>query len=426
MQKRILVFPCGSEIGLEIYRSMRYSSHFELVGASSVDDHGRFVYEEYVGGLPFHTDERFPTVMAQIVRDHRINAIYPTMDAVSETLTRLSSQLGVTVIGSSIEATAICASKTATYEALKGVLRVPDLYPDVASVPRFPVFIKPDRGYGARNTLLANSAEEACAFLKKCGTSSHLLVEQLPGHEWTVDCFSDRHGKLLFNAPRIRGRISNGISVYTRLSNEHAEEFSQWASRVNEIIHPRGAWFFQAKNDASGRPKLLEVAARLGGSSGLLRGLGVNFALLSVFDAFNYDVSIRPNTYQIEMDRALDCCYRLKIEYDVIYVDLDDCLIIKNAVNHQLVAFLYKAVTARKTVVLLTRHYRDPLITLKQYRITELFDRVVHINDKNVSKSDFIDEKPSILIDDSHSEREDVAKHRNIPVFSPDMVEILF
>ena len=47
--KRILVFPCGSEIALEIYRSLKYSIHFELVGASSIDDHGKFVYKEYIG-----------------------------------------------------------------------------------------------------------------------------------------------------------------------------------------------------------------------------------------------------------------------------------------------------------------------------------------------------------------------------------------
>ena len=59
MKKNILVFPCGSEVALEIHRSLRYSSHFNLIGASSVDDHGRFVFESYIDGLPFFTDEGF-------------------------------------------------------------------------------------------------------------------------------------------------------------------------------------------------------------------------------------------------------------------------------------------------------------------------------------------------------------------------------
>jgi hypothetical protein len=38
MKKNVLVFPCGSEIGLEIHKSLSYSTHFTLVGGSSVDD----------------------------------------------------------------------------------------------------------------------------------------------------------------------------------------------------------------------------------------------------------------------------------------------------------------------------------------------------------------------------------------------------
>ena len=46
-RKNILVFPCGSEIALELYRALVHSKHFNLIGASSVDDHGRFVYHNY-------------------------------------------------------------------------------------------------------------------------------------------------------------------------------------------------------------------------------------------------------------------------------------------------------------------------------------------------------------------------------------------
>ncbi len=35
--KNILVFPCGSEIALEVHRSLQYSTHFHLIGANSID-----------------------------------------------------------------------------------------------------------------------------------------------------------------------------------------------------------------------------------------------------------------------------------------------------------------------------------------------------------------------------------------------------
>jgi len=424
MKKRILVFPCGSEIGLEIHRSMRYSTHFELVGGSSVEDHGRFVYDAYIGGLPMHDQPSFAERLADVVRMHRIDAIYPAMDAVAETLQNLAAALGVVVIGSSPRATAICASKSATYELLEGVVPLARRFDSVDQVETFPIFIKPDRGYGARNTLLAETAEAARGFLARPHVEPMLLLEYLPGAEWTVDCFSDRHGRLRFHGVRGRNRISNGISVNTAPSECHAEDFLAWAQAINQTLRPRGAWFFQARQDSSGRPRLLEVAARLGGSSGLFRCMGVNFALLSTFDAFDLDVDITPNCYVIELDRALDSRYRIKIDYQNVYVDLDDCLLIHGKVNSLLIGFLYKAVSEGKKLTLLTRHHQVPAITLRQYRIETLFDRVVHVR-ADESKSAYIDSQDAIFIDDSHAERRDVAESTGIPVFAPDMVEAL-
>ncbi len=43
----ILVFPCGSEIGLEVHAALRYAKDIQTHGASSVSDHGEFVYARY-------------------------------------------------------------------------------------------------------------------------------------------------------------------------------------------------------------------------------------------------------------------------------------------------------------------------------------------------------------------------------------------
>ena len=45
--KKVLVFPCGSEIGLEIERALKFNKDYELIGGSSVNDHGMFEYEKY-------------------------------------------------------------------------------------------------------------------------------------------------------------------------------------------------------------------------------------------------------------------------------------------------------------------------------------------------------------------------------------------
>jgi len=424
MSKRILVFPCGSEIGLEIHRALRYSAHFDLIGASSVDDHGRFVYEDYVGGLPLHGDPDFARRLAEIVRSHRIDALYPTMDAVAETLQNLAGRLDVRVIGSPPETTRVCASKTLTYDALDGLVPVPARYRGLAAVPAYPVFIKPDRGYGSRHAARADDAEDAAALLARHAGREMLILEYLPGREWTVDCFSDRHGALLFHAARGRDRVSNGISVNTSPCADFTERFADWAAAINQKLKPRGAWFFQAKLDRTGQPKLLEVAARFAGSSALQRGIGVNLPLLSAFDAFDWPVSIAANDYPIELDRALENRFRIGLEFKHVYVDLDDCLLIRGRVNTALLAFLYKAIDDGCTITLLTRHADDPRETLRRARLEAVFDRIIHITDGG-PKSDHIDLLPAIFIDDSFRERDAVARQRGIPVFAPDMIEAL-
>ena len=81
-QKNVLIFPCGSEIGLDIFHSLKYSIHFHLIGASSVDDHGKFLYEDYISGLPYANSPEFIPALKKIVQERKIDAVYPTMDSV--------------------------------------------------------------------------------------------------------------------------------------------------------------------------------------------------------------------------------------------------------------------------------------------------------------------------------------------------------
>ena len=74
-KKNILVFPCGSEIGLEVYRSLKNSTYFNLIGGSSIDDHGRFVFDNYISGIPYVTDACFIPNMKRIVNSKNMSQI---------------------------------------------------------------------------------------------------------------------------------------------------------------------------------------------------------------------------------------------------------------------------------------------------------------------------------------------------------------
>ena len=430
MKKNILVFPCGSEIALEVYRAVNHSTHFNLIGANSIEDHGQFVFENYIGDLPFITSPDFLEKFRQVIRDNRIDAVYPAMDAVIELLKSNEDFLGCKVVSSPIETTQICLSKSKTYKVLENVVKVPKTFIAnelvIAGKP-FPVFAKPDIGYGSRGAKKISSVEDLKAHLDLY--PSCILSEFLPGKEYTVDCFSSHNGELLFAAARERCRIMNGISVNTKPVKESAEEFEEFAKKINSAIKFSGAWFFQVKRDENGELTLLEVASRFGGSSSLFRAQGINFALMSLFDAFDIPVSILRNGYDVIMDRALDNKYKLNLKYSEVFVDFDDCIYLeKQFVNDALMAFLYRCVNKGIKVSLLSRHDDEKLGKLDELldklRIRQVFDRIIHL-DPSQKKIDFIDNTDSIFIDDSFAERKAIANKFNIPVFSLDMIEAL-
>ena len=430
MKKNILVFPCGSEIALEVYRAVNHSTHFNLIGANSIDDHGQFVFENYIGGLPFITAPDFLEKFGQVIRENNIDAVYPAMDSVIELLKNNEDLLGCKVVSSPIETTQICLSKSRTYKVLENIVKVPKTYTAnelVKAGGPFPVFAKPDIGYGSRGAKKISSVEDLKAHLALY--PSCILSEFLPGKEYTVDCFTNSNGKLLFAAARERCRIMNGISVNTKPVKENAEEFMDFAQKINETIKFQGAWFYQVKRDANGSLTLLEIASRFGGASSLFRAQGINFALMSLFDAFDIPVSILRNGYDVVMDRALDNKYKLDLKYSEVFIDFDDCIYLeKKFVNDAMMAFLYRCVNKGIKVTLLSRHDDEKLGKLDELldklRIRQVFDRIIHLNPSQ-KKIDSIDNTDSIFIDDSFAERKAVADKFNIPVFSLDMIEAL-
>jgi hypothetical protein len=40
----VLIFPAGSEIGMEIFHSLKYNLHFNVFGASGKSDHAKYIY----------------------------------------------------------------------------------------------------------------------------------------------------------------------------------------------------------------------------------------------------------------------------------------------------------------------------------------------------------------------------------------------
>ena len=449
--KNVLVFPCGAEIGLEIHNALKYSKDFKLFGGSSVDDHGKYVYENYIPNIPFIDDDGLLDFLNDVIDENSIDLIYPSHDDVVLKLSELKDDLHAEVVVTDDYTSDICRSKKKTYEFFKNEYFTPktyditknsfneenikeleekyDYYPkkDNEKSPNyknieFPLFLKPDIGQGAKGVAIANNFEELKHHLTV--NPDLVVVEYLPQEEYTIDCFSSK-GELLYCEKRERIRIKDGISV-NAITVETEEEIKEIAKIINSKLNFKGAWFFQLKKDKNGEYKLLEIAPRIAGTMALHRNTGVNFPLLTLYEFMGIDVSIIANKNKLTIDRALTNRFKWEMEYERVYLDFDDTVFFKGRINTYLMMFLYQCVNEKKEIILITKHVKDINETLRDLKIdANLFDEIINI-EKTDEKCRYINnEKPSIFIDDSFSERMKISNTFEIPVFDLDAVESL-
>lgn len=418
--KSILVFPAGSEVGLEISRALTEIKDIKVIGATSVDDHSLFAFDK-LKTLPFFDDKNFVSELNKLIIQESIDCIFPAHDDLVKLLPSLKArnllQGDVKIISSPAITTEVARSKSLTYKKLSHVVSTPYTFLNTEEIKEFPVFAKPDIGQGSKGVFVVNNKRD----MEKLN-SELIVTEFLPGDEYTVDCFTDRSGKLLFHGARARKRVSNGISVSS--VEHHDERISEMAHRINSSLEFRGAWFFQVKKRADDTPVLLEIACRVSGGMGFFRAKGVNLPLLSIYDHYTQSDSLEIfyNEYEIQRDSALHPRYKIGYSFGHVYIDLDDTLIFDDKTNYRLVSLLYKYKNENKKLYLITRHRetykKDPLITLAEHCINKsLFDAVLEVG-VGQEKSTFIAYTDAIFIDDSTKERLNVHNECKIPTFT--------
>lgn len=418
----VLVFPCGSENASEIHQALMHSIHVNLFGASSVDDHGRFLFARYVGDLPRIDAPEFDAKFASLLAQWDIQLLFATHDSVQHYLSRRVAAWNVALVNGDTNASLTSRQKSLTYGLFSDQPWTPAVYRSVAHVDRWPVVVKPDMGQGGQGVSLVQTAAEADA--ASAQLEAPLLVEYLPGEEITVDCFTDRNRRIVWVGPRTRERVRAGIAMRCRPLTLSAE-IETIARLINQRLTLRGPWFFQLKKAHDGAWKLLEISCRVAGAMVTQRARGVNLPLMAVLDFMRRDVMALPQSGVNLVERRITTLAQLDEDFDTVYVDFDETVIKDGKAIPSTLYFLYRMLDKGKRLVLITRHVGDPLHALGEARIDpKLFDEIIHL-DNGEKKSAFIHGR-AIFVDNHFPERLDVATTCGIPVFDVDALEFFF
>ncbi len=419
----VLVFPGGTENGLEIQRSLRYAKEVTLYSASSaVKNHAEYVFQNHVV-IPEIYDDNCLLALNQIIREYAIDFIFPANSLVIDFLVKDRDKLDCELLQPASETVRLIRSKRQTYNLFKSLVRTPVVYTSADEIKEYPVFIKPDRLYGSQGAVKIRTANELAEF--DLSGEDYVLTEYLPGEEYTVDCFSIS-GNLEYAMARERERIRMGTTMHTRSADKRIQTLLFPMARIiSDELGLHGVWFFQVKRAADGQLCLMEVESRVAGTMVLSRALGVNLPLANIYLAAGITVQLKAQDYDLELDRSLATRFKSSIEFDTVYIDLDDTVVVKDTLNLDAIRFLYQCHQKNKKVVLLSKsHHPDPDAYLETLKIRQLFDEVHWLREDD-SKSDFIKAPSSIFIDDSFSQRREVDEEHHIPTFEPSNIDVL-
>ncbi len=371
--KNIMVFSCGSLIAIDINISLRGNNEYKVYGASSYDDHGMYVYENYIGSVPFIYEHDFIPRFNEILDNYKIDFIIPTHDTMIVFLQEHANEIHATVVSSCYETALLCRYKSKTYSALKGYDFIPKTY-QTDEVMEFPVFVKKDDDQGARNAYKVETVEQ----LNLYGRHKDMIIcEYLPGEEVTVDCFTDRHGELRFCNPRITHRMMAGIDVNSKRM-QYNKEILGIAENLNKSISFHGPWFFQIKKAVDGKYKLLEIATRFAGAFSLSRCMDINLPLIVLRDFDGKEVDISYNNLMINADKMLISRYAIPYEYDTVYLDGIDVFKREGMVDTYFMMFVYQCMNKGKKLVMLTHDSKEIKRAVSEMKLSEkLFDPII-------------------------------------------------
>jgi hypothetical protein len=421
----VLLYPSGSLVAQEIYDSLKYIRNIKIYGTDFDQTNFSFYYmENYIEGCPFIRDEENAIkFLKKIIVENNIQVIFPCFDSAILLLKKFEDYLNVNIIAPDLDVIKICNSKLETYNQLKEYINTPKMYKNTDKRITFPVYSKPIIGYGSRDHKIINNVND----LQNIDIENNLILEYLSGDEFTIDCFSNFKGELLYFQPRKRIKTSNGMCILGKTVDIDVKKF---AETINNKIKMSGAWFFQVKYNDNNELKLLEIACRIPGAMCINRVKGINFPYLSILNSQKIDVNpILYNDMQIICHKVYTNKYYNTFIYNEVFCDLDDTIIINGKINCQLISFLFSCLNKNIKINLITRN-KNPQEILDKYRLN-IFDRIISISDIKISgyyedkKSNYIQNINAIFIDDSFIERQDVKNKCDILCFSPSEIELL-
>jgi carbamoyl-phosphate synthase large subunit len=323
MQHKIttLLTGAGAPGGPGIIKALKQDPSIDLL-VSDANPHasGRAIHPHFYQ-IPKASDSGFIDHIYRICAEQKVDVLLPLVTRELEVLAPCKERflnIGTRIVVSDAEQLHAANDKLKLMQTLKQAgIPVSEFYTaktaseidDYARKLGYPhkkVCIKPALSNGSRGMRILDAGSGSFdAFFEQKPGNTHatlesimelfgnrslttmIVMEYLPGEEFTVDALLDQ-GEPLLLLPRKRIAMNNGISVAGVFEENH--EIIDYATRVFRCMKLHGPNGLQVKRGEDGRFYLLEINPRLQGSSTTAMGMGINLPVLAVKQAMGEDI----------------------------------------------------------------------------------------------------------------------------------------
>jgi carbamoyl-phosphate synthase large subunit len=267
-QQHILVTAAGGPAGVNALRLLRKHPELRLFGVDiNPESIGKDIADEFAVMAPFGDFPRYREELRKIVMEWKIDVVVPTLaDELHEVAEALAG-LPVRVLVSPKQTALICSDKRLLYAWMQEhlpeyITRWQTLDQPLSwDAPTY--FVKPAVGRGARGCTRVTKEDLPALIAELEHPEEWVVMDLLPGKEWTVDAYVSADGEPIFIVPRVRLEVVSGISRRGQ-TERHPQVIAQTYAIIQQLKFV-GPLCVQWKEDPQGDIKLVEINARLSG-----------------------------------------------------------------------------------------------------------------------------------------------------------------
>jgi carbamoyl-phosphate synthase large subunit len=278
---KILVTGVGGPAGINIARLLRQRDDVVVTGCDvDVTASGQVFVDEFVIAPYVRDAQAYESWMRDMVTTRAYDIVIPTVHEELPLLATFAAELPTLVPLSGPATLQLGADKFVAYEWMK--INLPKYAPRVTSLRDWTpawstddtLFIKPRAGRGARGCKAVTHDELLSLQALETLPEDIVVMELLPGTEWTVDAYVAKDGHIVYLIPRERMGLAGGISIKGK-TVRHEGVIEATKALITQL-DMRGPVCIQWKADAEGQPKFVEINPRLSGGLMISVAAGIN------------------------------------------------------------------------------------------------------------------------------------------------------